>query len=300
MGPIIANDFRNIGDPKSTFEKRVIKAAVDSGHFQYLENGQNTGDNTGIAYVEFNVDDTGHRNNAFLGYNKYLRKNYNKADYSLDILPNAYVTKLLFDTNSDKIRVTGVEFADLTDNKQRYSVDIAPKGEVILGGGTINNPQLLMLSGLGPKDELQKHGIKVIADIPGIGNNLQDHVMTPTRYHFKPKYAHTEGVTEQRVLDTISNFTQFQSYLFSGKSVLSTSTSNVNAFLRSKAMNQKYGTQDTFPDLQFYFMPGFHALSEPLNYEQNVYVDYQCGPAHFYDDKGRYAFYIIITIIFIF
>eukprot|EP01083_Nonionella_stella_P197836 726992_1 len=75
-GPIIVNDVRNIADPKSTFEERILEAAIDSGYFKFLENGQNTGDNIGIAYVEHNVDDSGHRNNAFLGYNKYLRKYY--------------------------------------------------------------------------------------------------------------------------------------------------------------------------------------------------------------------------------
>jgi choline dehydrogenase len=48
--------------------------------------------------------------------------------------------------------------------------------EVILSGGTINSPQLLMLSGIGDGDELKKHGIPVVCHLPGVGQNLQDHL----------------------------------------------------------------------------------------------------------------------------
>lgn len=48
-------------------------------------------------------------------------------------------------------------------------------GEVILAGGAIASPQLLMCSGVGPANHLKEHGIKVIADVPGVGENLQDH-----------------------------------------------------------------------------------------------------------------------------
>ena len=51
-----------------------------------------------------------------------------------------------------------------------------PRREVILAGGPINSPQLLKLSGIGPADELQALGIPVVADLPGVGENLQDHL----------------------------------------------------------------------------------------------------------------------------
>ena len=54
--------------------------------------------------------------------------------------------------------------------------------EVILSGGAINSPQLLMLSGVGPADALRLHGIEVVADLPGVGQNLQDHLELYVQY----------------------------------------------------------------------------------------------------------------------
>ena len=51
--------------------------------------------------------------------------------------------------------------------------------EVLLSGGVINSPQLLLLSGIGPADQLRAHGIDVVADVPGVGENLHDHTMVP-------------------------------------------------------------------------------------------------------------------------
>jgi choline dehydrogenase len=52
-------------------------------------------------------------------------------------------------------------------------------GEVIVSGGTIGSPHLLMLSGVGPADHLRAHGIEVVADVPGVGENLHDHLLSP-------------------------------------------------------------------------------------------------------------------------
>ena len=48
-----------------------------------------------------------------------------------------------------------------------------------MSGGTIGSAQLLMLSGIGPADELRGHGIEVVADVPGVGRNLHDHLLSP-------------------------------------------------------------------------------------------------------------------------
>ena len=82
---------------------------------------------------------------------------------------NAYVTKLEIDPISKK--AFGVEFV----RKNQKQVVRARK-EVILSAGSINTPQVLMLSGIGPKSHLDEMGIPVILDLPGVGENLQDHV----------------------------------------------------------------------------------------------------------------------------
>lgn len=58
-------------------------------------------------------------------------------------------------------------------------VTVRAQSEVVLSGGSINSPQLLMLSGIGPAAHLQEHGIEVLVDLPGVGSNLQDHPAVP-------------------------------------------------------------------------------------------------------------------------
>ncbi|KAF3008298.1 hypothetical protein E8E14_005218 [Neopestalotiopsis sp. 37M] len=104
--------------------------------------------------------------------------------YQLDIKLDTLVTKIIFDESGDVPVATGVEFME---GKSLYRADrrsgsASPTGngtvtvnrEVIIAGGVYNTPQLLKLSGVGPKDELEKWDIPVVVDLPGVGLNLQD------------------------------------------------------------------------------------------------------------------------------
>lgn len=93
----------------------------------------------------------------------YLRN----APPNLAIVTDAQVGRILFD-GSDAIGVATV------DGKKFFA-----SKEVVLSAGAINTPQLLMLSGIGPKDELTKHDIQVRQHLPQVGANLQDHPYTP-------------------------------------------------------------------------------------------------------------------------
>ncbi|XP_056016160.1 alcohol dehydrogenase [acceptor]-like [Ostrea edulis] len=92
---------------------------------------------------------------------------------NLHVSTNSHVTKILI---NDK-KAVGVTF--VKDNRKH--VIIANK-EVIVSAGAVSSPQILMLSGIGPKDHLKSNGIPVIADLP-VGNNLQDHIMTFIDFH---------------------------------------------------------------------------------------------------------------------
>jgi choline dehydrogenase len=85
---------------------------------------------------------------------------------NLDVRCRAFVTRLRFDGT----RVVGVEYT----HRGRHHVVSA--GEVILAAGAINSPQLLQLSGVGPAGLLTEHGVPVVCDLPGVGENLQDHL----------------------------------------------------------------------------------------------------------------------------
>jgi choline dehydrogenase len=87
---------------------------------------------------------------------------------NLDVRTLAFVTKVVFEGD----RAVGVEYTRMG----RRGSETARAGELILCGGAINSPQLLQLSGIGAADELRRLGIDVVADVPGVGEHLQDHL----------------------------------------------------------------------------------------------------------------------------
>ncbi|MCC2597144.1 choline dehydrogenase [Pusillimonas sp. MFBS29] len=97
----------------------------------------------------------------------YLRPARKRSN--LTIISNARATGLIMDGT----RAAGVNY--LVGNT-RQSAQLNPNGEVLLSAGAIYSPQLLQLSGIGPASLLQERGIPVVADIPGVGENLQDHL----------------------------------------------------------------------------------------------------------------------------
>ena len=88
---------------------------------------------------------------------------------NLTVITGAHASRVLLDGP----RATGVEYL-----KDQQTLQVRARREVILSGGAYGSPQLLMLSGIGPVAELQKHGIAVQHALPGVGQNLQDHITT--------------------------------------------------------------------------------------------------------------------------
>ncbi|WP_144898176.1 GMC family oxidoreductase [Luteimonas cucumeris] len=112
--------------------------------------------------------------------------------------------------------------------------------EVLLSGGTINSPQLLMLSGIGPAAELRGHGIDVAVDAPDVGQNLQDHLDICTLQHS------TRRVSYDRVSDaTIA----FHYYLRGRRGPGSSNIAEAGGFVRSRH------AADARADIQFHFVP---------------------------------------------
>jgi choline dehydrogenase len=128
------------------------------------------------------------------GSRDFIMSVYNAKDekgakkYPLDIALDTLVTRVLFSTTEKKPRATGVEvvkgkYLYRASPRSKASTDLAGAArsqvraskEVILAAGAYNSPQLLKLSGIGPKDELAKHNIPLKVDLPGVGTNLQDH-----------------------------------------------------------------------------------------------------------------------------
>ncbi|KKA29251.1 hypothetical protein TD95_002050 [Thielaviopsis punctulata] len=111
------------------------------------------------------------------------------SKYHLDVLLNTLATKVRFDTTGSEPKATGIEYmtgASLYRADPRADANAAQpetkfvqaRHEVILSAGAFNSPQLLKLSGIGPREELESVGIPVLVDLPGVGTNLQDRYET--------------------------------------------------------------------------------------------------------------------------
>jgi choline dehydrogenase len=125
----------------------------------------NTGDNGGSGYFEVNQK-AGFRFNAVRAFLRPVRHRPN-----LKILTGAQVERIEFQDR----RASGVRLR-LKGQPARVHVG----RELILSAGSIGSPQLLQLSGVGPASLLRKHGIEIVHDLPGVGENLQDHLQIRT------------------------------------------------------------------------------------------------------------------------
>ncbi|XP_018017483.1 glucose dehydrogenase [FAD, quinone]-like [Hyalella azteca] len=109
----------------------------------------------------------------------YLKPNLRRCNLRLQA--RSLVTKVIIDRN---LRAIGVEY--IRDGKMRRAF---ARKEVFLSAGAIDSPKLLLLSGIGPKEQLRSHGIHPIVDLRGVGQNLQDHVALPGLTWFITKNA---------------------------------------------------------------------------------------------------------------
>ena len=134
----------------------------------------------------------------------------------LDIRTNTLVTRILFEARGDgqappatgELKAIGVEFMEglhlyRADPRSIYAEPPRPRRllarrEVILAAGAFNTPQVLMLSGIGPREELAKHGIDVLLDRQGVGRNLQDRYEISVVCSTKTDFTITQGATFRR------------------------------------------------------------------------------------------------------
>src|SRR5690606_10591071 len=101
-------------------------------------------------------------------------------------------------------RATGIEFL-----RGGQLSRLSCRREVILSGGAFNSPHLLMLSGIGPAAELREHGIPVLADLPGVGSNLQDHAMALAIYQANGRIAFDDRLRLDRLAKSVIQWKLF-------------------------------------------------------------------------------------------
>jgi choline dehydrogenase len=145
--------------------RAFLDAAVGAGYERTDDlNGQ---DQEGVCWVDLNIVD-GSRQSAADGY---LRPVLDRAN--LTVVTDALVRRLVVVDG----RCAGVEYSVGGEVRQVY-----PEGETILSAGSIGSAQLLLLSGIGPAEHLRAVGVDLVADLPGVGANLQDHMLAGVIY----------------------------------------------------------------------------------------------------------------------
>jgi choline dehydrogenase len=130
------------------------------------------GDEEGVGRVELTIDRNGRRAST---YEAYLKPAMGRAN--LTVRTGAMTQKV----ETDGRRATGVSY-----RHDGRIVTATARREVILSGGSYNSPQLLMLSGIGPAQQLRDMGIPVVRDLPGVGQNLSEHPRVPLLFAAKP------------------------------------------------------------------------------------------------------------------
>lgn len=112
---------------------------------------------------------------------------------------NSTATRIIVSVDGEDKKATGVEFVY---NNVTYTVKV--NKEVILSAGAINSPQVLLLSGIGPKEVLEKVGIEQIHELPGVGRNLTNHVSF-TLMHDLTNVTNTNILSLDTLLEYIEN-----------------------------------------------------------------------------------------------
>ena len=227
-GTVNVADLR---DP-SPLSQALVRAADEQGYPLNDDFNGDTQEGFGLYQV---TQKNGMRHSAAVAYLHPALEREN-----LTAIPHAHVQHLTFAGK----RCTGAVYC-----KDDETHTAEATREVIVCTGAINSPQLLMLSGIGPQETLQKFGIPIVMDLPGVGQNLQDHLMAPVAYH----------ATEPITLAAAASEEQFAK-LQDGMGMLTSNVGEAGGFL-------KLNSDSSAPELQFHFAPGWFILHGAANPE---------------------------------
>jgi len=176
-----------------------------------------------------------------------------KSRKNLNIFSNSFVEKIMFDGK----KAIGIEVKIKNKIEKVYA-----KKELILSGGSINSPQLLMLSGIGDVNHLKEKGITVVSDLKGVGKNLQDHLETYI-------------MQECKTSDTLYTYTKLIPKVLAGiQWFLSKSGPCSQSYLEAGGFT-KSSTKREMPNIQFHFFPSFvidHGLVNPKSHGYQLHA----------------------------
>lgn len=229
-----ANDYHGVGGPLNVSDLRTpnlltgiyVQAGKEIGY--PINNDFSGASPEGVGPYQL-TQKNGERWSIARAYLHPVRSRPN-----LTVITGARTSKVLLEGK----RATGVAYV-----KGGKSIEIGCGREVILSGGAVNSPQLLLLSGIGPEAELARHGIPVRHPLPGVGQNLQDHLdVLIVHKCTKPV---SLGISWRNLL---AQGWHLINYIFFRKGPLTTNAAEGGGFVKSDA-------GQSIPDLQFHFTP---------------------------------------------
>ena len=219
-GPLHVSNGRSVNPLFRAF----VQAGREAGH-------PVTKDFNGYAQEGFGPYQlTIHEGRRWSAASAYLKPVLDRPN--LKIESHAMVSRVLFEGK----RAVGVEFV-----QKKQSIEVRAEREVILCGGAVNSPQTLMLSGIGPGETLRNFGIPIVADLAGVGGNLQDHLDCSIQYES------TKPITLYSAMKPTNMIKTGLQYLLFGTGLATSQGLETGAFIKSRPDLEH-------PDLQYHFI----------------------------------------------
>ncbi len=219
-----ASDLHGAGGELRVEERRVSWEILDAWRDAAAECGIpsikefNQGDNNGCAYFQMNQ----RRGVRWSATKAFLRPALRRKN--LTVMTEATVTRVRTEKRDGRLRASGIEFSH-----PKLGQCFAPaRGETVLAAGSISSPQLLQLSGIGQPALLAQHGIAPQLDLPGVGENLHDHLQIRLQY----KVSNTTTLNE-RANSLLGKAAMGLEYLLFKTGPLTMPPSQLGAFARS-------------------------------------------------------------------
>jgi choline dehydrogenase len=219
-GPLNVADLRQRSEISAVF----VRAADEAGY--RISDDFNGAEQEGVGFYQVTQKD-GRRCSSARAYLQPARQRPN-----LTIITDALASRILLDGK----RAVGVAYL----TRDGRTVELPARREVLLSGGAINSPQLLLLSGIGPRAELERHGISLVHELPGVGQNLQDHldVIVAHRDRRRASYGFALSFLPRLVEGIVE-------YLRHGRGLLTSNLAEAGGFVKSDPALP-------LPDLQYH------------------------------------------------
>jgi choline dehydrogenase-like flavoprotein len=231
-----ADAFHGTGGPLNVMDLRsphrfgpvFVEAGKQAGHAENRDFNGAEQEGVGLYQVT-------HKNGErFSAAKAYLAPNRQRPN--LQVITGAHATRILFEGR----RAVGVEYRQGGETKQ-----VRATREVLLSAGALLSPQLLLLSGIGPEAHLREHGIAVVHDLPGVGQNLHDHVDV-VQVMDAPHLSDLFGVSPRGIFNLVKAIFEWRNHR---RGLLTTNFAEAGGFIKSDP-------SEPLPDLQLHFVIG--------------------------------------------